>query len=524
VKKLWTTKLLCGKRSKNCPRAKFGRCIPISVLVFQSLHRPEYHVAMPSLLQRVQKYLQRHKLIHAGDRVGVAVSGGADSTALLRLLLELRAELGIVLSMVHLNHGLRGQESDDDEKFVSVLAHRDNLEFHCERVDARAYAKEKHLSLEAAGRALRYSYFRRLIEQGFMDRIATAHTLDDQAETILFRIMRGAGTRGLAGIYPKLSMRSPSASVRRAEISIVRPVLEISRNELRTYLSEIGQSWREDSSNQDPHHARNRVRHELLPWLQKNLNPSVCETLAGTSEIARAEEAYWEQKIGELQPQIFSKQSSAVDLNALCRLPLAMQRRLIRAVGSALNIHLEFFHVEEILKLAHDLSAHGPLQLPASNLQWNVRKHAGKLHFQPQESANPTTPNFQYSLPVPGTITVAELRSEFHATLIPADARKAYNPQHSENLLDAQLLASELQVRNWREGDRFWPAHKKIPRKVKQLLQERHVTGLERKSWPVIISRDEIVWMRGFAPPAHLALKHGSRAVKIQEIPFKKGT
>jgi len=157
---------------------------------------------VPSLRQKLLAYILRQELIQAGDRVGVAVSGGADSVALLRLLLELRKELGIVLSVVHLNHKLRGEESDGDEKFVKALALEYKLEFHGQRAAVKAHAQSKQMSLEAAGRELRYSYFHRLLNENCVDRIATAHTLDDQAETILLRLVRGTGTRGLAGIYP----------------------------------------------------------------------------------------------------------------------------------------------------------------------------------------------------------------------------------------------------------------------------------------------------------------------------------
>ena len=150
-------------------------------------------------------YIRKHELLKAGDRVGAAVSGGADSVAMLRLLLELRDEIGIVLSVVHFNHKLRGAESDGDEQFVAELAGRHELPFHGESGEVARHSAEKHLSIETAARELRYSYFRRMLAEDCMDRIATAHTLDDQAETVLMRLARGAGTRGLAGIYPQLS-------------------------------------------------------------------------------------------------------------------------------------------------------------------------------------------------------------------------------------------------------------------------------------------------------------------------------
>jgi tRNA(Ile)-lysidine synthase len=482
---------------------------------------------VPSLRQKLLAYILRQELIQAGDRVGVAVSGGADSVALLRLLLELRKELGIVLSVVHLNHKLRGEESDGDEKFVKALALEYKLEFHGQRAAVKAHAQSKQMSLEAAGRELRYSYFHRLLNENCVDRIATAHTLDDQAETILLRLVRGTGTRGLAGIYPKLNILAASLPSRTAGAAfIVRPLLNTSKKDLEAYLEEIAQEWRDDSSNLDPRFSRNRVRSGILPWLEENLNPSVRNTLAEAAEVARAEEEYWESQVQDLLPRVsvqdFNASITPLDLPALRELPLAVQRRLLRAVGAPLGMHLEFQHVERILQLVNEKSARGPFSVPGGSVGKSAGKSHERLCFHPENLAVSTVQSgFTYALPVPGRIVVSEIQTEFHATLIPADAAEGYNPQDSEDLMDARLLARKLQVRNWREGDRFWPAHTKAPRKIKQLLQERRVTGPERKVWPVIVSGDEIVWMRGFPLPAHLRSKNASSsAVKIYEVPL----
>src|SRR5947208_16708661 len=159
-----------------------------------------YYGAVQTLAQRVMRYIRRHKLLNPGDRVGVAVSGGADSVALLRLLLELRTELGVVLSVVHFNHKLRGLEADTDEQFVADLASRNTLEFRCESGDVTACAATKRPSIETAAREMRYEFFRRLLLERRMNRAVTAHTLDDQAETAPLRSVSGAGTRGIAGL------------------------------------------------------------------------------------------------------------------------------------------------------------------------------------------------------------------------------------------------------------------------------------------------------------------------------------
>lgn len=471
---------------------------------------------MPTLAERIAKYIRRQELLKAGDRVGVAVSGGVDSVALLRLLLELRKELGVVLSAVHFNHKLRGADSDADEQFVSALAHEHKLEFHSDSGEVAAHAAEQHLSLEAAAREKRYSFFTKLLENGRLDHVATAHTLDDQAETVLLRVVRGAGTRGIAGIYPKVRRQSAVPSLRsgQAESSrqpnqktIIRPLLGVRRSDLEIYLKDINQDWREDKSNRDLRHARNRVRHGLLPRLERNLNPAVRETLAETAEIARAEEDYWQTEITRLLPQVWNPGNKQIKLKELSELPLALQRRAVRAAAESFNLRLEFRHVEEILEIA---SGRGKSTVLTGG--WTVSHDKNNLSFDPQKAKSPA--NYQYPLPIPGRVSIPEIGTCLEAVVVPAEA--GYNRGH---LLDRSALAGNLLVRNWRAGDRFWPAHTKAPKKIKELLQERHVTGAERTTWPVVTNGSEVVWMRGFPVPANRSLRDGTReAIEIREV------
>jgi tRNA(Ile)-lysidine synthase len=456
------------------------------------------------LQQRVLNYIRKHGLLKAGDRVGIAVSGGADSVASLRLLLELRKEIGVVLSVVHFNHKLRGDASDEDERFVARLAQEHKLELHCESGEVATYAAEKHLSLETAARQMRYQYFRRLLVEERLNRIATGHTLDDQAETILLKLVRGAGTRGLAGIYPQLPVPGSQFSA-----FVVRPLLGIRRKELEAYLLDLEQSWREDTSNRDLRHMRNRVRHGILPRLERYLNPGVREALAEMAEIARAEEEYWQKEVSQALPSVWAR--AALTVSALAHLPLALQRRVIRAASESLGLRLDFHHVEEILALSSNRPGSDKgTELPDG---WVVRRNKGELRFEVQKVA-PNKLDFEYCLSIPGSVEVPETESRFEAVLISGNAAKGYNPG---DLLDRALLASEVKVRNWRPGDRFWPSHTKVAKKIKELLQEQHVTGPERKLWPVVVSQTEVIWLRGFPAPKGL-LAQSDEAVLIREL------
>src|SRR5581483_4520849 len=466
-----------------------------------------YHGRVQPLFNAVSAYIQKHRLLAPGDRVGIAVSGGLDSVALLYLVVELRHELGIVVSVVHFNHKLRGDESHGDENFVAALAKQHSLEIHIGHGDVRTHAAAKHLSLETAARQLRYKYFRRLLADGSLTRVATAHTLDDQAETVLLRLVRGAGTRGLAGIYPEILVREADGK------SIVRPLLCIRRNQLEQYLNSIQQAWREDSSNRDLRHTRNRLRQQILPALEHDLNPSIRHVLAETAEIARAEDEYWSEQTGKLLSQTWTvgqdRNQGILKKGALLSLPLALQRRLVRAAAESLGLQLEFRHVEEIL------AGNSSVTLPH---YWQVRTSKGELVFTQQVEC-PAELDYEFRLPIPGTVDVPLLGSRFEAVLV--SRAEVYNPEH---LLDRARLSKELQVRNWRAGDRFHPTHTKGPKKVKELLQKQHVTGPERKLWPVVASGPDLIWVRGFPVSASFQLGNRSQeAVLVREVRLSPG-
>jgi tRNA(Ile)-lysidine synthase len=425
-----------------------------------------------------------------------------------------------VVSVVHFNHKLRGADAEADEQFVADLARQYKVEFRCESGDVAAHAAEKKLSLETAAREMRYEYFRGLLLNGTVNRIATAHTLDDQAETVLLRMIRGAGTRGLAGIYPRLSVAGgesdqPAAVGHQEYLAIVRPLLETRRKDLEGYLADLGQSWREDCSNRDLRHARNRVRHGILPRLERSLNPAVRETLAETADIARAEEAFWEGEVGRVLPRVWqadpSGRGGTVRIAPLVELAQALQRRVIRAVAESLGLRLEFRHVIETLDLIS--AGSGSAILPKG---WTVSRDKNELRFDPECTAASKESDYEYCLPLPGAVEVSETRSRFEAAIVQGNEAGQYN---REDLLDRAMLSSGLRVRNWRAGDRFWPAHTKAPKKVKELLQARRVTGLERKLWPVVVSgKNDVVWLRGF--PAASGLPGRAEGIVIREVPL----
>jgi tRNA(Ile)-lysidine synthase len=466
----------------------------------------------------VLSYIQKHELLQPGNRVGIAVSGGADSVALLRLFLEVRLDLGVVLSVVHLNHQLRGASSDADQQFVSELATRHELDFHVATRNVAAHAKQNGLSIETAAREVRYQYFAGLLAEGKLNRIATAHTLDDQAETVLMRLIRGSGLRGLGGIQPQLVMSEKE----QIHGTVVRPLLATRHSELVAFLTTLKQPWKQDASNRDLRHTRNRIRHVLMPLLEREFNPSIAERLGELSVVARSEEEFWQSQCsGWLEPIVRpfgAGRGSCLDLQRFGAQSLAVQRRLLHYWGRTVqpNPSLEFKHIEQILALANTESKIGKqLELPSG---WKAVRQGDQLQLiPPDRAAEQAIPqDYQYRLLVPGTVLLPEAGMSLEAISIPVNGpAERYNP---DQLLDAGLLAKELVVRNWRPGDRFWPAHTKAPKKVKELLQDKHVRGHERKLWPVVVSEGEIVWLAGFACPLQFRARQGDPALLIREF------
>lgn len=451
----------------------------------------------------------------AGDRVAAAVSGGADSVALLRLLLEVRSELGIVLSIAHVNHKLRGEESDEDERFVRELALRHGLELH---VSEAPLDPARNSGIEAAARKLRYDFFRQLARQDRVVKFATAHTLDDQAETVLLRIFRGTGVRGLSGIHPRLVLDDEGEDKTRVVAEVVRPLLQFRRVELQEFLWERGQAWREDSSNRDLGFLRNRVRHVLLPVLLENFGAATVENLADLAEIARAEEEQWEHMEGDVRAfgiGAEDRKPYALPLEpGLLSLPLAASRRMVRnwleasVAGSGISFRL----IEEVLDLARG-PAGKKIELSGGHV---LRRRQNDLHLERAlDELEPAS--YEYSLPVPGHIEIRELGTRIEAVLV--DTSPAWKPG-DDSLLDAGRMPKQLLLRNWRAGDRFWPAHTAAARKVKELLSHRHATGREKKLWPVAVAEGSgLVWMRGFAvPEAFRAPPGAAQAIWIREI------
>jgi tRNA(Ile)-lysidine synthase len=451
-----------------------------------------------TLTQRLLNTIRKQGLIKPGDRVGVAVSGGSDSVGLLLLLLDLRADLGIVLSVVHVNHKLRGSESDEDEGSIAQLARAHGLELH---VCAAPLIKAES-GVEAAARGLRYNFFRQLAAGHHVIKIATAHTLDDQAETVLMRMLRGTGIRGLAGIHPRLPLKDGG--------EVVRPLLTFRHAEVEAFLRERGQSWRTDSSNRELTFLRNRVRHRLMLLLEEEFGMAASHNLADLAEIARAEEEHWETGHPEVR---VGEKIRGLAVDSLSPLPLAAQRRLIGDWLEMNSVTPSFRWIEQLRDLASG-PAGKVMELPGGK---RARRTQRELCIEPAENE---ARDYAYRLPVPGQVDVPELAIRVEASLVEPESVPITVPiEDSQSLLDPALVPAELVLRNWRPGDRYWPAHTREEKKIKELLNDRHIVGSAKHLWPVVGAENgELVWMKDFAAPSKFAARQNSRALWIRVI------
>jgi tRNA(Ile)-lysidine synthase len=483
------------------------------------------------LRQNFLAFLNKTGMMRPGDRVGVAVSGGADSVALLLLLVELRARLGIVLCVVHFNHKLRGNASDADEAFVAKLALKYGLEFHSASVYVAKKAKAERANLEDAARRARYDYFRSLVESGTCTKIAVAHTADDQAETVLAHLLRGTGLAGLGGIHPVVG-------------PIIRPLLSVRRSELRRFLRVRKQKWREDATNRDTNRMRARIRKKLLPLLQKQFQPAIVEHLATLAGLAREDEAFLNALAEErLQVLVQTKKegarvalddlfspwkkagSNAEDTESVEKIR-ALSTRMVRQVVEITKPRagqLGANHVEAVLDLARDGKSGSSLALPGGV---EVRKERDALVFHvignaAAQSSKGKSCKYEYNIDMAqgnAQVNVTELGCVFRLRVIDWPPKRGETSK-DEVVLDRDRLRSPVVLRNWRPGDRMRPQGHQSAHKLKRLLNEKRVSRWDRDGWPVLTSGGVLVWARGFPVAAEFAANEGTRTgiVMVEE-------
>ena len=446
------------------------------------------------MLERVAATISRHSMLAPGARVIVAVSGGPDSVCLLHVLRQLGSR---VTGIAHVNHKLRGEASEADQRFVAAMARDMGLRFHS--IEAVCIGG----NLEQAARRARREFFHDLIRRNLADRIALGHTRDDQAETVLFRMLRGSGLAGLAGILPVTAE------------GLIRPLLDVTRNEVETFLRERGIAWREDASNGDTKFARNRIRHQLLPRLKQDWNPHIAESLSRLADLAYEEERWWAGEIAGLAQRMLVVTPGAVEIAAgdLAKVSRAVARRLIRhAIRQAKgNLRaVQFDHIDKVLELPE---AGGRAELPGIH----AIRSFGWIRLEVPGSPQPA----RGELAIPGQRLAPDGNSMICLDVIGrAQGTNACATLKSD--LYVRKIPEKLVLRGWRPGDRYCPLGHASDRKLKDLFQRRRVPSWRRPFWPILCLGDKILWARDFGPAAEYAECSNSAAqfrLQITEIP-----
>jgi tRNA(Ile)-lysidine synthase len=470
-----------------------------------------------SLADQVLRAIQRHALMHRGARVLVALSGGADSVALVHLLreLETRGELALA-GLAHFNHQLRGAAADEDERFCAAMAAELSLPIEIGRADVRALARAQHRSIEDAARCARYAFLDAAATRLEAEAIAVGQSRDDQAETFLLRLIRGAGPRGLAGIRPRAGR-------------VVRPLIDISRAELRDYAGERRLAFREDATNADLAIPRNRVRHELIPYLAREFSPGIVDVLAREAGIARDDEELLQQQAidragsivltetGDTAGSLRRSRRVEIDALALSSIHPALASRIVREVLSRLapGSFIGFDHVERLLDLARGEHARGAVSLPGVL----ARRRGGRIVFGP-EPAPAFSNSFRFPLSIPGEVLLNDQGWAISAAWgedrpVRSRTQAGVGPEALGAEVDSALLKLPLAVRSRKRGDRLRPRGLGgRGKKLQDFLVDRKIARELRDSLPLVVDADDkIVWVVGQSAAEDFRVTDPSQAV-----------
>ena len=462
------------------------------------------------LPDRVRETLRHTRMLAGGETVVVGASGGPDSTALVHVLAALSQEFSLTLHTAHLNHGLR-PDAGEDAALVAEMSRGLGLRHHEETVDTRRFAEREHLSLEDAGRRLRYDFLLRVAQAVGARTVATGHTLDDQAETVLMRLLRGSGPGGLTGIPP----------VRRAgDVRIIRPLLWTPRAEIETYLGDRGIAWREDLTNRDVSILRNRIRGVLLPALE-GYNPDVRRALSRLADLLRDEVHALEFLGAGRVAEVITGGPGIVRIarEPFVRLPVALQRRAVReAVQRARgNLHaVGFVHIEGARRLVLEGHAGSWLALPGGVRVYRLPDVIEVAADVPAEAA----PG-EYRLPIPGQAVAIEFGVQLSAEELATETLERTatgRAAAAEIILDRDRAGAELIVRGPRPGDRFAPAGMRGQTKsVADYLSEEKIARHRRARVPVLTTEEgEILWIVGMRASEVARLTPGTtRALRV---------
>lgn len=465
-------------------------------------------IQKPGLLEKMLASVESHSMISGGERILTAVSGGPDSVALLHALFSVRGRLNVSIAVAHLNHSFRGAESDADADFVRRLAGDMGLECAVDKVDVPKLRSILRLSEEEAARMARYEFLEQTAARLKADRIAVGHTADDQAETVLLNLLRGAGLDGLSGMPPVRG-------------KIIRPLIDVRRSEVLEYIDGNGLEFRTDATNDASDYSRNRVRNELIPLLNRDYNSDVVSALVRLSVLAREDSACLrEAAAAALDSSLISRDEGGLLLapDAIAGFPLSVRRRLIReavrtAAGTIKDVGL--LHVDEILGLL-DKGSDFDYELPGGAHISRSRDAVRVLASRPEGASL----EFCREIAVPGETRVPEIGASVRTVVSEAPADPMRPADSMEAVFDISRVAGRVFVRNWRAGDRIRPLGMRGSKKVQDVFVDNKVPREAKARVPLITDEEKVLWIAGMTVSDEARVEPGSRETLTVAIAY----
>lgn len=438
------------------------------------------------IINKVRTTIERHCMLNPDDRVIVAVSGGPDSVALLHILNRIKEEYNLHLRVAHLNHLLR-DEAHIEAEFVRELAERLNLDFSYREIDISKLAKDENINIEIAGRKARYTFLSKVAEENEAQKIAMGHTADDQAETVLMRLLRGAGIEGLKGIPPIRGM-------------IIRPLIEINREEILKFLRQNGFEWKIDISNQSSLFLRNRIRCDLLPKIERDYNYRFRDSLLKLAEICREEDTFVSNlAMKKLKSSIIEHNSDGISLDKkkITSLPVVLRKKVFRHILKMMWSGLEriqYAHLEGIENILKNQES-SELILP-HDTKFIITD--GTIYIKSGAHETKTESKyFEYEISNPGEFMIPEINMKIIVSLDRIDDIKLNYNDKNRAFFDADKISFSLIVRGRKPGDRFQPYGMKGSKKIKELMIDEKIPYKRRGAIPIFESKNEIIWIGG---------------------------
>ncbi|MBC8246469.1 MAG: tRNA lysidine(34) synthetase TilS [Deltaproteobacteria bacterium] len=476
------------------------------------------------LIQKFIKTVTDYQMFQDGDSVLVGVSGGSDSVALIHAFMKISSRFSLQLGVAHLNHALRGEESEKDARFVATLARTHELLFFSKTVNIPQLQKQFGGSLETHGRRERYRFFLKIAGTEGYDQISLGHHADDNAELVLMNLIRGSGLKGVSGIPP---VRTGN----RGQCRIIRPLIRCTKDEIIAFLNREELSYRVDRSNENMTFLRNRVRHQLLPMLRESYNPGIDAALNRFAIISRSDDVWMNSEARSLFEEALLKADVdriVLDIHRLRKMFPAVQRRVlreaIRRVKGDLR-RIRFDHIASALTFLNEEDCRGSIDLPGRiRVQCGfgtlvvVREAAPLRELKTGDGISPGI-EYQYKIHGPCTVDIKEVPMRFTfsrvhrtqvSTLVGSGDLTAY--------FDMDKLAFPLVLRNPRPGDRFWPLGMKGTQKVSRFLMNNKVPRSDRARRPVMTSREKVVWVVGYRIDASVKIGDNTRTVLKAEF------